>query len=238
MEKSLQKISIGKGEVAVKEYAGKRVVTFKDIDNCHSRAEGTARKRFNDNKQHFIEGIDYFKVKCSEVRPFFGQTPPNGFNPNADITLITESGYLMLVKSFTDDLAWDVQRELVNRYFVQEHRTGGKTSEMQTAEIIRMAVTAAVETVTRILPTIMQYSGQAAAKPEGVRVRMIDVSCPQTQGKLEGFPPEIVEEVNRLFENMIRQQSINFSYVARFCTANGYPISNVAVKNYYDRHFK
>lgn len=34
-----------------------------------------------------------------------------------DITLITESGYLMLVKSFTDDLAWKVQRELVNFYF-------------------------------------------------------------------------------------------------------------------------
>ena len=31
--------------------------------------------------------------------------------------LITESGYLMLVKSLTDDLAWTVQRELVNNYF-------------------------------------------------------------------------------------------------------------------------
>lgn len=47
------------------------------------------------------------------MRPFFGQTLPNGFNPNAEITLITETGYLMLVKSFTDDLAWKVQRELV-----------------------------------------------------------------------------------------------------------------------------
>ena len=34
-----------------------------------------------------------------------------------DVTLITESGYLMLVKSFTDDLAWKVQRELVKGYF-------------------------------------------------------------------------------------------------------------------------
>ncbi|HNQ43870.1 MAG TPA: hypothetical protein PKI59_05545 [Candidatus Cloacimonadota bacterium] len=29
----------------------------------------------------------------------------------------TESGYLMLVKSLTDDLSWAVQRELVNSYF-------------------------------------------------------------------------------------------------------------------------
>mgnify|MGYP001623778949 FL=1 len=34
-----------------------------------------------------------------------------------EITLISESGYLMLVKSFTDDLAWTVQRQLVDSYF-------------------------------------------------------------------------------------------------------------------------
>ncbi len=104
-------------DLSVKEYNGKRVVTFKEIDTVHERPCGTARKRFSDNKKHFIEGEDFFKVKCSEVRPFFGQTPPNGFNPNGDVTLVTESGYYMLVKSFTDDLSWDVQRELVNNYF-------------------------------------------------------------------------------------------------------------------------
>lgn len=104
-------------DVVIKEWHGKRVITFKDIDTVHQRPEGTARKRFNDNRKHFVSGVDFFKVKCSEVRPFFGQTLPNGFNPNGDVTLITESGYLMLVKSFTDDLAWKVQRELVNSYF-------------------------------------------------------------------------------------------------------------------------
>lgn len=104
-------------ELQIKEYKGKRVVTFKDIDTVHQRPEGTARKRFNDNRKRFISGVDFFKVKCSEVRPFFGQTLPNGFNPDGDMTLITESGYLMLVKSFTDDLAWKVQRDLVDAYF-------------------------------------------------------------------------------------------------------------------------
>lgn len=97
-------IKINETDLTVKEYQGQRVVTMKEIDKIHGKANGTARKRFNDNRKHFIEGEDYFKVKCSEVRPFFGQTPPNGFNPDADITLITESGYLMLVKSFTDGL--------------------------------------------------------------------------------------------------------------------------------------
>lgn len=110
-------IAIGNSEIQVKEYQGIRVVTFKDVDAAHERPDGTARKRFNDNRDHFIECEDYFKVKCGDVRPFFGQTPPNGFNPDAALILLTESGYLMLVKSFTDDLAWKVQRQLVNTYF-------------------------------------------------------------------------------------------------------------------------
>lgn len=76
-------ITIGNSEIQVKEYQGVRVVTFKDVDAAHERPDGTARKRFNDNREHFIEGEDYFKVKCGDVRPFFGQTPPNGFNPDA-----------------------------------------------------------------------------------------------------------------------------------------------------------
>ena len=41
------------------------------------------------------------------------------FIPNnvKEIVLFTESGYLMLVKTFTDDLSWDIQRQLVKGYF-------------------------------------------------------------------------------------------------------------------------
>lgn len=104
-------VKIQNQEVTVKEYKGQRVVTFKDIDSVHERAEGTARKRFNDNKRHMIEGEDYFVRKTDEAKKEYGITAPNG------LTLLTESGYLMLVKSFTDDLAWKVQRQLVKSYF-------------------------------------------------------------------------------------------------------------------------
>ena len=59
-------IKIGNQEISVKEFEGKRVVTFMDIDMVHERPEGTARKRFNDNKKHFIEGEDYFVRKTDE----------------------------------------------------------------------------------------------------------------------------------------------------------------------------
>lgn len=109
-------IKIGNQEISTKEYNGQRVVTFKDIDMVHERPEGTARKRFNDNKRRFVVGEDYFVRNTDEAKEEFGVVAPNG------LILITEQGYLMLVKSFTDDLAWKVQRELVNTYF-RVHKT-------------------------------------------------------------------------------------------------------------------
>ena len=102
---------VGNHTLPIKEYNNVRVVTFKDIDTVHERPNGTARRNFNDNKNRFIEGVDYFVRNSYEAKNEFNLIAPNG------LILITESGYLMLVKSFTDDLAWKVQRELVNTYF-------------------------------------------------------------------------------------------------------------------------
>lgn len=108
--------TINNTNITVKEYQGQRVITFKDVDTVHGRPDGTARKRFNDNREHFIEGEDYFVLtQPSEIRTL-GIQRPQGGTPES-VTLITESGYLMLAKSFTDDKAWQVQRQLVKGYF-------------------------------------------------------------------------------------------------------------------------
>lgn len=111
----VKSISINNQNIQVKQYNGQMVVTFKDIDLVHGRANGTARRNFNANKQHLIEGTDYFIIELTtnEIRTQFGA----GKNAGRTITVVTESGYLMLVKSFTDNLAWEVQRQLVNSYF-------------------------------------------------------------------------------------------------------------------------
>ena len=36
---AIQTVTINSTDIAVKEYNGKRVVTFKDIDACHERPE-------------------------------------------------------------------------------------------------------------------------------------------------------------------------------------------------------
>ena len=113
-------VHIGNADISIKEYKGERVVTFKDIDMVHERPDGTARKIFSDNRKHFVEGKDYFVLKPSDLENTGlseKQTLENIVLKNFGIALITERGYLMLVKSFTDDLAWKVQRKLVSSYF-------------------------------------------------------------------------------------------------------------------------
>ncbi|MFB8858255.1 ORF6N domain-containing protein, partial [Clostridioides difficile] len=107
-------VLINNQELQVKEFNNQRVVTFKEIDQVHERTEGTAKRNFSENRKHFIENEDFFFVKASDFEKYGNRTLEI---PNRGLTLITETGYLMLVKSFTDDLAWKVQRQLVNSYF-------------------------------------------------------------------------------------------------------------------------
>ena len=97
-----------------KVFDGQMVVTLKDIDTLHQKPEGTAKRNFNQNKKHFIEGVDYFVRNSYEASKEYGITAPNG------LKLLTQTGYLMIVKSFTDDLSWEIQRRLVNGYFAAQ----------------------------------------------------------------------------------------------------------------------
>lgn len=123
-------VEVNGQDMLVKEYKGQRVVTFKDVDSVHERPEGTARKRFNDNKKHLIKGEDYFVRKTDEALKEYGIMAPNG------LILLTESGYLMLVKSFTDDLAWKVQRQLVKSYFKLQKQEKTKKKNLSSANML------------------------------------------------------------------------------------------------------
>lgn len=107
-------LTINNHELGVKEFNKQRVVTFKDVDLVHERPNGTASRNFRTNRKYFIPGEDYFLVKPQDIQN--DEIRRSEINPRGT-TLLTETGYLMLVKSFTDDLAWDVQRKLVKSYF-------------------------------------------------------------------------------------------------------------------------
>lgn len=103
-------VKINDTDLQVIEYQGQRVATLAQIDQVHARPEGTARRTFNEHKHRLVEGEDYFVRNTSEAREM-GFTAPNG------LILISEQGYTMLVKPFTDDLAWQVQRQVVAGYY-------------------------------------------------------------------------------------------------------------------------
>ena len=98
-------------EITIKEYQGNRVVTFRDIDVLHRRKTGAARKAFNSYKDQFVENEDYFVLNTDEAFKLFGIKAPNG------MILVAESGYPMVIKTFSDELSWQVHRQLVKAYF-------------------------------------------------------------------------------------------------------------------------
>ncbi|GBC63462.1 hypothetical protein DENIS_4456 [Desulfonema ishimotonii] len=109
-----QAIEISGTEIPVIEYRNERVITFKNIDRVHQRPEGTASRNFKANRTRFVQKKHFYLIdnaKKDEFRLFGIDIPPRG------LTLITERGYLLLVKSFTDDLAWEIQERLIDGYF-------------------------------------------------------------------------------------------------------------------------
>jgi hypothetical protein len=100
------------------EHHGMRVMTLAMIDQVHHRPDGTARRNFNTNKERLIEGEDFFEIDQPNELRALGFSRPQGGLP-AKMVVLTETGYSMLVKSFTDDLAWEVQRQLVKTYFAK-----------------------------------------------------------------------------------------------------------------------
>lgn len=115
MENKLVKIN--DVELGIKEYKKERVVTAWDIAKVHGREVKRINEIFKNNIDKFILKEDYFFLTPNEFSGSFKTA--QDFIPNnvKEIPLFTESGYLMLVKTFTDDLSWDIQRQLVKGYF-------------------------------------------------------------------------------------------------------------------------
>lgn len=162
--------------LAIKEYSDQRVITFKDIDMVHGRPDGTAKRNFRSSKKHFIEDEDYFIISYSEFGTNFVPNSKGG-NPNNKVVLLTESGYLMLVKSFTDDLAWRVQRELVNSYFKREKKQYTLSADyaLKLAELIN-------STPPGNMPIIREIFAQA-----GITIPEVRTTPPQETNDITDF---------------------------------------------------
>jgi len=122
------------------EFNGQAVISLPMVDKVHKLTEGNARRAFNRNKHRFLAGEDYFNLpyedwsilsgtncpaqigkrptqmvgtNCPDQRP----QRPDQKGHKGNMTFLTLSGYMMLAKTFTDDLSWKIQRMLVKSYF-------------------------------------------------------------------------------------------------------------------------
>lgn len=169
----MSQITIHNTQLPIVEYRGQRVVTLAMIDQVHERPEGTAGRTFTAHKDRLIEGADYFFADTSQkdVLRCFGIEVPN-----RGLILMAEQGYLMLVKPFTDDLSWSVQRQLVNNYFrpapalptdyitALEHLLASKRSEQLALEQRDHAIATKAEIGSRREATAMATASAAVRK--------------------------------------------------------------------------
>jgi hypothetical protein len=169
----MNQVSIHNTQLPVVEYRGQRVVTLAMIDQVHERPEGTARRNFNEHRDRFGHGRHFFEVTADEIRT---QSIEQAFAARTSKgVLMTERGYLMLVKAFTDDLAWEVQEQLVERYFrpepapalpadyitALEHLLASKRSEQLAIEQRDYAIATKAEIGTRREATAMATASAA-----------------------------------------------------------------------------
>ncbi|ELE9753729.1 ORF6N domain-containing protein [Enterobacter kobei] len=177
-------VTINNKQLPAVEYRGQRVVTLAMIDEVHQRPEGTARAAFNRNRSHFIEGVDFLEMTADVIRT---ESLSDAFAARtAKGIILFESGYLMLTKPFNDDLAWQVQRELVNSYF----RTRAPLTEIEmiaamAADAVRQQkrlnhVEEQIETVTEAVENIKRgtmRAGYVGYRQVVARSGMSDAKC-------------------------------------------------------------
>lgn len=133
----MELVKIGEKNLGVKEFEGKRVVTAWDVAEVHGKPVKRVSEQFERNEKYFIQGEDFLEITKEEFRVAFSDSEINIPNNVKMIKLFTESGYMMLVKTFTDEKSWQVQRELVRGYFMAKKFTADNLSAKERLELWR-----------------------------------------------------------------------------------------------------
>ena len=110
-------VKINNQELGIREYNNQRVVTLWDIARVHEIDNRNIKDNFTNNRQYLIEGEDYFTLSKVDYEKIVNEKLGRSYNAVKEIILFTEQGYLMIAKTITGELAWKVQRQLVDSYF-------------------------------------------------------------------------------------------------------------------------
>lgn len=145
-------------EIEIKEYNGERVITAWDIARLHGRDVNEITKNFNRNREMFESNEDYFTLNKEEFSERFKVV--QDFIPNnvKEIILFTESGYLLLTKTFTDEKSWKIQRRLVKTYVkMQELKNALESGEIRIEKTEENKKLISAEELNNITNLIMKF---------------------------------------------------------------------------------
>lgn len=99
-------------------YNGIPVLSLRQIDELHERQSGTARQAFNRHRDELVEGEDFFDLSHDVWSGLVvTQTDDQKGGHRGNMIFITEYGYPLVVKPFTDKHSWQIQKALRKCYF-------------------------------------------------------------------------------------------------------------------------
>lgn len=168
------------------------------------------------------------------------------------LSIINESGMYALILSSKLPSAKKFKHWVTSEVLPAIRKTGSYGGQMDklmnvadqltnTAAMLVQATTSIAQSVNRLIDVVDKISsvnGKEILEPCKTGIIFENPDCYSAyRCKLETFPQDITEQVDKMLVNMLQQQNLNFSMIARFCTVNGYSISSPSVKTYFQKHF-
>lgn len=176
------------------------------------------------------------------------------------MTIINESGLYKVILRSDKPEAKKFTRWVTHEVLPAIRKTGsysqpGAAQPFTMEQMAQFAAAVAAQVVTQIVPVIISTVKEVAQPVEPARPvpwervwnsnshpgprKDIVTRPPATKGtlRIETFPLDIVRAVDSMMEQMMEEQALNFSEIARYCTGQGYTISSPSVRRYYDKHF-
>ena len=183
-----------------------------------------------------------------------------GIRGNPNMTIINESGLYKVILRSDKPEAKKFTRWVTHEVLPTLRKTGtysmpGAAQPFTMEQMAQFAAAVAAQVVTQIVPVIISTVKEVAQPVEPARPvpwervwnsnshpgprKDIVTRPPATKGtlRIETFPLDIVRAVDSMMEQMMEEQALNFSEIARYCTGQGYTISSPSVRRYYDKHF-
>ena len=200
--------------VARVEYRGDPVVTFSMVDKVHQRPDGTAGRTFRENRDRFVEGADFTRVCVDEIR----RHKILILSPKAreDVIFLTRRGYLKLVKPLTDDRAWAVQGEMIDRYFLVEAIVGGDAPVALDAASRKVIGGIVKSVVHSELQALVEHQVAQALSSDPRRAVLNYVSVRQLLDEAKALPRGR-NSLNRAIGNDLRSRALMATPPAHLC---------------------